>query len=478
MQTVQELLSAPPRVVNAGLPHFAAGLRDLAGGVVHLDWRPPAHGDPELVRILSDLDRRAESITAANTEAVRRMIEAQPIWVDVAPAGTAIPKMTPATILHSGPPVTWEQMCGPQRGSVAAALIFEGMASTYEEAAEVAASGRITLAPCHHFGAVGPMGGVISASMPVIVVENRSVGNRAYSTFNGEGRGSSHTMGLYGPPAQEMLRWVRDVLGPAMQQAVAPDGGIDLRALTARALQMGDECHNRHVASTSLITRALLPRLARARIPYGDLAEIGNFLVRNDWFFLNFSMAACKAMADSAAGVAGSTVVTAIARNGVETGIRISALGDRWFTAPAPLVRGMYFPGRTAAEANPDIGDSAITETCGIGAFAMAGAPAITQIVGGTVAEALRFTGRMREITIGENPQYTIPHLNFRGTPTGIDVRKVVETGITPVINTAIAHREPGGGMIGAGVVTVPFACFAAALKAYATQQYSVAPVA
>lgn len=465
MGKVRELLASNLEVINVGLRHFADTLRSVDVACEHVEWRPPGFGDPAVVEALSLLGAHASRIDAANHEAVGRLLAARPVWVDVAPAREAIPGFTPTTILHAGPPVPWERMCGPMRGAVAGALIFEGLARDFEEAEAVAASGGITLAPCHHFHAVGPMSGVVSASMPVIVVENQAFGNKAYSPLNNEGgRGTALSFGHYGPEAVEMLRWQRDVLGPALRQAVRAMGGLDLKVILARALQMGDDGHNRPVAGTALLLREILPHLARARIGHESLASIAQLFARNDFFFLNFSMAACKASVDPARGIPWSTMVTAIARNGVETGIRVSGLGDRWFTAPAPAVQGLYFPGFTAQDANPDLGDSAITETSGIGAFAMAAAPALTRLTGGSVAQAIGFTREMAEIALESNPSYTIPHLDFQATPTGIDIRKVVETGITPVINTGIAHRKPGIGMVGAGIVRVPFECFTAAL--------------
>jgi Protein of unknown function (DUF1116) len=473
-----DLLASEVRVVNVGLTTFADALRSVGVPVQHVEWRPAAGGAPATAWLLAELDLHADRIGAANDQALACLLDAQPVWIDVGPAGEVIPGLTSDTILHAGPPVSWAQMSGTQRGAIMAALIFEGFAKNGDEAMQVGGSGRIHFAPCHEYAAVGPMGGAISASMPVIVVENRAAGagNRAYSTFNAEGSGASHTMGLFGPPVQAMLGWVRDVLAPAMRRAVFAAGGIDLKALIGRALQMGDEAHNRHLASTSLLTRMLLPHLAEAAPP-ADLRTIGEFLARNDWFFLNFSMAACKATADAASGIPWSTLVTAIARNGVETGIRLSGLPNRWFTAPAPMVDGLYFPGFTAADASPDIGDSAITETCGLGAFALAAAPAMTSLVGGSAAGAAAYTCQMREITLREHPVFVIPHLDFRGTPVGIDVRAVVETAIAPVVDTAIAHREPGRGMIGAGLVRVPLECFVHGLEAFAATYTRQAPL-
>lgn len=189
----------------------------------------------------------------------------------------------------------------------------------------------------------------------------------------------------------------------------------------------------------------------------------------NDHFALNLTMPACKCTLDAAKGIPYSTIVTTQARNGTEFGIRVSGIdgGNRWFTAPAEIIDGLYFPGYSQEDANPDIGDSVITETCGIGGFAMATAPAIVQFVGGTPQDAVNYTTSMYEITTVENNVYTIPFLNFRGTPTGIDIRKVVETGIRPVINTGIAHKDPGVGQVGAGIVHPPMKCYEDALEAF-----------
>jgi hypothetical protein len=460
------LLTSKPRIVNVGLNSFGLAAQSVGSELVQVEWRPPAKGDPELNTLLLRLQDRYDDIKKANDLAIEKILGAQPVWVDVGPALEVIPGFTKNTVLHAGPPVKWEDMCGPMKGGIIGGLIFEGFADTPEEALEVAVSGKINFAPCHHFHAVGPMSGVITASMPVMVVENVANGNRAYSNFNNEKDRKALSFGAYDQDVQEFLAWQRDVMGPALGQAVRQLKGLDLKAIIARALHMGDECHNRHVAATSLLLRELLPTLASLDLPRDHLGQIADYIRHNDWFFLNFSMAACKATMDAAHGIPHSTVVTAMARNGVEVGIRVSGLGDRWFTAPAPAVRGILFPPFTAEDANPDMGDSTITETCGIGAFAMAAAPAMVQLVGGTVADAIGFTKKMREITLTENKAYSIPTLDFAGTPTGIDVRAVVETGIHPKINTGIAHREPGHGIVGAGIAEIPLECFYGALKA------------
>ncbi len=407
---------------------------------------------------------------AANREALGRLLAAHPVLVDVRPAIEAVPGMTREMLLHAGPPIDWERMSGPVRGAVVGALLYERLAETPEEAERVASTGAVKFEPCHHHAAVGPMAGVTSASMPVCVVENPTHGNRAYATLN-EGLGKVLRYGAYAPEVIDRLRWIEGSFGPALGEAVRRAGGVDVRALISQAVQMGDECHNRNRAASALLIKILAPYLAALDLPASERERILAFAGGNEHFFLNVGMAACKATMDAAHGVPQSSLVTAMARNGTEFGIRVSGLGDRWFTGPAETPVGLYWPGFGPEDANPDLGDSAITETAGLGGFAMAGAPAIVQFVGGTPADALRYTRLMYEITLGESEAYRLPTLDFRGTPTGIDVRLVIQTGILPQINTGIAHRRAGIGQIGAGLVKPPLACFEHALRALAAER-------
>jgi hypothetical protein len=400
---------------------------------------------------------------------MERLQKFQPYLVGIGLAGDVIPGMDRRTILHSGPPINWERMCGPQRGAVIGALLYEGLAESPEAAEALAASGKIRFVPCHQMGAVGPMAGIVSASMPVFVVENQAFGNRAYATIN-EGLGKVLRFGAYSADVLERLQWFKDELAPTLGLALAHSGPVDLKNITARALQMGDECHNRNAAATSILLRELMPHLIEAVPDRAVLSRVSKFLAGNEHFFLNLSMAACKSALDAAHGIPYSTLVTAMARNGTDFGIRVSGLGDRWFTAPAPMVEGLYFTGYGPADANPDLGDSAITETFGIGGFSMAAAPAIVKFVGGTPDDAIAYTKEMGQITLGKNAAYTLPSLNFAPGPMGIEVERVVATNIAPVINTGIAHRKPGIGQVGAGIVRAPMACFRAALAAAAEQ--------
>ena len=405
-------------------------------------------------------------IEEANQEAVSRIQKARPELIDVAIAGEAVPGMKRNMILHAGPPVTWEKMCGPMKGAVIGGLILEGLARTRQEAEALAASGDILFEPCHHHSSVGPMAGVVTWSMPVWVLENKTFGNRAYCTLN-EGLGKVLRYGAFSDEVLARLRWMAEDLGPALKKTLGRHGAIDMKSLIAQALQMGDEGHNRNRAGTSLFIREIAPDLVRLDESREKIARILAFIHGNDHFFLNLSMPSCKCTVDAAASIEGSSVVTTMARNGTEFGIRVSGLGDQWFTGPAGIVEGLYLPGFSPKDAARDIGDSVITETAGIGGFAMAAAPAIVKFVGGSASDAVRYTRQMYEITLEENDTYRIPTLDFRGTPTGIDLLKVVETGILPAINTGIAHKEPGIGMVGAGLVHPPENCFHDALEAF-----------
>lgn len=407
------------------------------------------------------------SIDQANQTAVDRMVSARPLLTGLAKAQEVIPGLREGLLLHAGPPIEWERMSGPLKGAVIGALIYEGLAADAEAATAMAEGGEVDFAPCHHHASVGPMAGVISSSMSVYVIENVTDGNRAYSTLN-EGYGKVLRYGAYSSEVLDRLRWMNESMAPVLGDAISATDGLDLRILLAEALHMGDEGHNRNKAGSLLFLKLLAPLLVNVGADAKLTAEILQFMGDNALCVLNPVMAACKSMADAAHGVEGSTLVTAMARNGTDFGIRVSGLGDKWFTAPAQIPEGLYFSGFTSADANPDIGDSTITETAGIGAFAMASAPAIVSFISGTPKDALNATLEMYDITVAEHAHFTIPPLDFRGTPVGIDIRKVVELGLTPRVNTGIAHREAGVGQVGAGLVRPPMEIFEQALMEYA----------
>ena len=464
---ITELFSQKLRVINLGVPLFAADLAQQGHDVTEVDWNPPAGGDPRLLSALEKLEKARDKVESANRQVFLALSGAHPFLEGIAWARDVIPGTGERTLLHAGPPITWEKMCGPMRGAVLGAIIYEGWAENPADAEQLAGSGEISFSPCHEHSSVGPMAGVVSPSMPVFIVRNRAHGNYAYCTIN-EGLGKVLRYGAYSQEVLERLKWIERELAPALQEALALSGGIDLRSVIAQALHMGDEGHNRNKAGTSLLFRVLAPLLAQTGLGREVVGRCLSFINGNDHFFLNLSMPACKACLDAAGDVPYSTLVTVMSRNGCEFGIKVSGTGRRWFTGPANPVNGLYFPGYSAKDANPDIGDSAITETAGIGGFAMAAAPAIVQFVGGSAPDALEYSKLMYNITYGENSANTIPALDFRGSPTGIDVRKVLELGILPNINTGIAHKDPGIGQVGAGLVKPPRKCFEAALLALA----------
>ncbi len=452
----------PMPVINIGADLFADALDAQGIAVTRVAWRPPA-GDQQALRILL----ADPTVDAANKIAVERMLAAHPVLVDVQPARDVIPALQERRLLHAGPPINWERMCGPMRGAVIGACIYEGWAKDEADAVAMARSGALDFEPCHHYNAVGPMAGITSPSMPVFVVEDKTHGNRTFSTLN-EGLGKVLRYGAFAPEVLQRLHWLQEVLGPALGRAIRSLGGIDVRAIMAQALQMGDECHNRNKAATSLFVRQVAPALVETGTSRAETSSALHFIAGNDHFHLNPSMAAAKAITLAGANVPRSSVVVTMARNGVDFGIRVSGLGERWFVGPAQYIQGLYFAGYGPEDANPDIGDSAITETSGVGAFAMAGAPAIVQFIGGTPADALRYTREMYDITVTSNPLFGIPALDFQGVPFGIDIRQVCRLNMPPVINTGIAHRLPGVGQVGAGIVYPPMDCFEQALQALA----------
>ncbi len=466
---MKKLFEEDLMVANVGLQGFADNIAAAGGKVTQLAWAPPAGADAELGWRLANLvgDPRTEE---ANRIAYERYLAAQPRLVGLARARDALPGLAPGErrILHSGPPIAWKDMCGPQQGAIAGAILYEGWAASLDAAERLAASGEVDFDPCHEHGAVGPMAGVISPSMPLWVVENTDRGNRSYCNMN-EGLGKVLRFGANGPDVIERLRWLGGEFFQTMDVAVRALADASLKPLMAQALHMGDEVHNRNAAASSLLFKRLTIALLASDVERGAVQRALAFVAGNDHFFLNISMAACKAMLDAAHGVPHSSMVTVMARNGVNFGIRLSGTGDQWFQAPANPVDGLFFPGYSVADAAADLGDSAITETAGLGGFAMAASPAIVQFVGGTPADATANSRRMLNITLGSNPAFTLPALNFGGTPAGIDARLVVDSGLLPIINTGIAHRQAGVGQIGAGITTAPMECFCDAIGALAT---------
>jgi hypothetical protein len=456
-------------VVTVGADMFADAVAGQAVDVERVDWRPPMPGtEADLARVATDL-RRPE----ANRKAVQAMLGVTAHLVDVAPASEVL-GLEPGQFLHAGPPIEWARASGPLRGALMGGAALEGLVEDPEDAIALFESGSsVSLEPCHHRSAVGPMAGVVTPSMWMWVLEDTATGRRTYCSLN-EGLGKVLRYGAYNDEVLTRLRWMGDVLGPLLQAAtravVAESGPVDVTGILTQMLQMGDEAHNRNRAGTLMLLRDLAPAMVGSGFDAADVSAALTFVGGNDHFFLNLAMPACKLALDAARDVPGSTMVVAMARNGTDFGIQVSGTGDEWFTGPAQVAEGLYLGDYGPDDANPDIGDSAITETAGIGGFAMATAPAIVRLVGGTVPDALATTRRMHEITLAENPRWSVPVLEFQGTPTGIDVSKVCRTGILPQINTGMAGAVAGVGQVGAGLVTPPAGIFPKALAALAAR--------
>jgi hypothetical protein len=443
--------------------------------VTAVDFRPPVSepsDDPEATAAALDAVLADPRRAAANAEAAARMLAVRAVLVDVVPARDAL-GMRPGEFFHAGPPITWDRTSGPLRGALIGAMLFEGLAADAAEAeAKLAAGDGVSFSPCHEHHAVGPMAGLVSPSRWMVTLVDADHPDRvAYCSLN-EGLGKVLRYGAYSPEVIERLRWMTDVLGPALASAVRAvadsTGPIDITAIVGQMVQMGDEGHNRNRAGTLMFLREVLPALISSGLPADQIAEVARFIGGHDPFFLNLVMPCGKLMGDAAANVPGSSLVTAMCRNGTDFGIRVSGTGDAWFTGPAGMPDGLFLAGFGPEDANPDIGDSAITETVGIGGMSMATAPAIVRFVGGAVPDALAVTRRMYEITLAENPAFAIPILEFRGAPTGIDVTRVLRTGVLPQINTGMAGKVAGTGQVGAGLVTPPMECFTAAITALA----------
>jgi hypothetical protein len=465
MSKINDLFKQKLSVGNLGIETFKTTLVSQSTKVIHIDWRPPAGGDLKLIKALELLnDPRIEQ---ANTKAFEIINKAEPTLIGVKYAYEVVPKLDKYTIGHAGPPLKWAEMCGPLQGAVLGGIVYEGLANNLEDAEKLVKNNKIKFVSNHSIGCVGPMTGIITYSMPLWEVKNTTFGNVAYCTFN-EGLGKVMRFGANGPEVIERLKWLEKSLAPAMKKALQLSGPISMKVMIAKALAMGDEMHQRNAGATALFVKEIINYLVQVVTGQDDLKKIVSFITSNDQFFLNLAMASGKAIMDPAKNIPFSTVVTTMSRNGTNFGIKISALGETWFEAPVNHPRGLYFPGYTEADANPDIGDSAIVETFGIGGFAMGSSPAVVRFVGAnSVSEAVAYSREMQEITVGLSPSFVIPNMDFVGVATAIDIRKVVSLGILPVINTGMAHKKPGIGQVGAGIVKAPLNCFTKGLIAF-----------
>jgi hypothetical protein len=451
-------------VVNLGLPLFAEAVRDQGRPAAHVDWRPPAGGDAVLVAALTRLyGKRGAAIDEANAEVARRLDQGVPMLVGIEAARTALPGVGARTVVHCGPRITWADVCDPLRRSVRAAVMAEGWADSPDAAEKLMTAGEVTLEPANLHDAVVPMASAVGPSAPVFVVENPQGGTRAFSAVN-QGPGEVPWFGRETPAAVERLVFLREVAGPLLAECLRGTGPVDVFGLASQGLQMGDDMHMRTQATTNLFVRAVLPQLVGLEAP--RRTELARFLAANHLFFLNLAMAAAKSLTLWAEQVEGSSLVTTMARNGTTYGIRLAG-SDEWFVTDSPPVgQAMYYSGYGPESAAPDIGDSAVLELIGLGGSAAAASPAVAAFVGGTMADAIATTEEVDRIAAARSTRFKLPTLDYRGTPLGIDVRKVVELGITPKVNTGILHATDGTGQVGAGVAEAPMACFREALLA------------
>jgi len=454
------------RIINIGSPSFIKDYERQQLAYIHLDWRPPAAGKPELIEALKKIKKHEQKIKVANELALSRILGAEALLVDILPAIDAIPGMHKSLFLHAGPPIQWSDMAGPMKGAILGAVIYEGLAETVDDAEKFINAGHIEFDCTHNYGAVGPMAGIISPSMPVHVILDKNTQKRAYCTVN-EGLGKVLRYGANSPEVIDRLNWIEKRFMPILKRALALSGGIDVKNIIAQALHMGDECHNRNKASTALFFREIAPYIVQSEFSNVEIQEALNFIKDNEHYFLNLSMPYAKLSLDLSQGIPFATIVTIMSRNGKDFGIRYAGSPD-WFVGEANYVKGLMFPGFSESDAARDIGDSAITETAGIGGFAMGGAPAIVLFVGGEVEQAFNYSKEMHEITAGKHRVFTLPTLDFMPTALGIDIIRVVELGILPIINTGMAHKEAGVGQVGAGLVHPPMICFEKAILDFA----------
>lgn len=459
---LKKLFSSPIKIVNVGSPLFQSDYEVQGIQYSHLDWRPIANGNPVMIATLKKIQSYKETIKKANDEVLDRILKAEAELIDIKAAKEVIPALNSQMILHSGPPVEYKNMAGPMRGAITGAILYEGWAKDLSSAESLAASGKIAFDSAHHHQAVGPMAGIISPSMPVHVMHNKTHGNKAFCTIN-EGLGKVLRYGANAPDVIERLKWIENTFAPVIKEALSFSGRIDIKGLIAQALHMGDEGHNRNKAATSLFFKEIAPYILETSFNKSTQKEVLMFIKNNDHYFLNLSMPYAKLALDTTENIKFSSVVNVMSRNGVEFGIRLAGL-NAWFCAPANYVQGLLFPGFTPDDAAPDIGDSSIAETVGIGGFALAGAPAIVQFVGGTVAAALKYSEDMYKITVGKHQVFTMPTLDFQPTALGINIIDVIEKNLLPIINTGMAHKDPGVGQVGAGLVSPPLKCFEDAL--------------
>jgi hypothetical protein len=428
----------------------------------------PIETQQQDMKTASSTESLRDEIEQANRKAVDRIFAAEALIVDLKPAIKAIPGYKANLVTHAGPPIEWDRMCKVQKLAVINAIRFEGLADTPEKADRRVRTGEVLVEPNHNYDNVSGMCGVTSASMPVFVVQDKVHGNQAYDWQQTDmtSFGQSYEEGV------KEIEFVQNTLAPVMAAAIRHAGGLNVKQLLAQGLQMGDELHGLFDATRGAFLGWILPHILRTDFPKETLAQVGDYFntYGGRWYCGNMMMGACKVMMDSARGIKYSTIVTAMARNGVEFGIKVSGMGDKWFLGPASPITGFMFPGFKVEESELDIGDSAISETRGLGGTALPSSPSQARLLGEDFQTAVNHTRAMREVSVSEDQLFRIPYMDFSGVPVGIDIRKVVQTSIVPKIDTGMAHKEGGHGIIGTGITEAPIQAFKNAVVAFAAQ--------
>ena len=466
MVETKALFKGKLKVINVGVKHFGDSLKAQGAAVTQVTWRPPADKKLSgLLRRVAGMEDIRGRIEAANDKVLQSLLASEPYWVGMKPAEETIPGMKDHYILHSGPPIEWDRMCDTQKNGILGGVLHEKLAKTKDDALALVQKGEIEFHSANDFGAIGPGVGIVTPSMPVNICRDLKTGEEGYC-IPFEGRDGLGAWGVYNEGVEENLQIIEKVFAPAVDGVLAKSGGINIKSIIARGLQMNDETHSRQTAQGLMLISEIVPLIIKSDLDRETMIQCVDMLVNTERWFHPLGMSSALSILKSVKNIEYSTIVTTMVANGVNTGIKISALGDQWFVAPAPALTGKYFSAKWGPEdALPYLGDSSVTEVVGLGGFAAAAAPSVLRLRGGSVRDAIRQSEEMKEICVGINHNYPIPLLEFTGPPIGIDIRKVVETGITPIIHGGIISKK--GGQLGAGMARVPMEVFIAALYAY-----------
>jgi hypothetical protein len=389
-----------------------------------------------------------------NALALDRIIRTEPVLTGLARASDAL-KLTQHELGHAGPP--FESTAAIPRmmlNALAGAAVHERWAGDIAQARTMIFEGSIRLRANHDLGTVSPMAGIVRPNQMLLRVENRAGSGITYATLAESGR-QALRFGVYDEAVAAGLRWLDDTLAPALARAL-PKAGLPVLPLVADGVALGDDVHQRNIGGMMAFIRAMPELDAACRA----------WLFANPQHFLNYAMASAKLALDQADGVVGSSIVTAIARNGVDCGIRVAGAGKQWFTAPAVIPVGGFFPPFTWRDAQADLGDSSIVEAYGLGGAIAHASPEIARTMGRDWDEAIEAGRAARKFFIGRHPLIAPALCGNEGAGLGLDAARVVRAQRPLRIHTGIGHSDGQTGWVGVGVAEAPVACFAAAIAA------------